>query len=235
VTPNYPVAAKRVIRDNGIWARTLKRPNVHLLTDTISRITPKGVVTADGVEHEVDAIVYGTGFQASRFLTPMRITGRHGTDLHDHWAGDARAYLGITVPDFPNFFLMYGPNTNIVINGSIVYFSECETRYIVGCVELLLTHGHRALDVRKDVHDAFNDRIDAENRRMAWGVSKVSSWYKSASGRVAQNWPFTLLEFWQRTRQPDPADYVLFDAGGHVSEAPHFAVHSKHHDFVPVT
>ena len=108
-------------------------------------------------------IIYGTGFHASKFLTPMTVTGRDGVDLHEHWDGDARAYLGVTVPGFPNLFCLYGPNTNIVVNGSIVYFSECGVRYILGCLRLLLDGGHRALDVRKDVHDEFNERVDAEN------------------------------------------------------------------------
>jgi 4-hydroxyacetophenone monooxygenase len=209
VMPHYPPMAKRVIRDNGIWARTLTRDSVHLVTEPIARIVPEGVETADGVVHEADVLVYGTGFQASRFLTPMRVTGRGGIDLHETWCGDARAYLGITVPGFPNLFLMYGPNTNIVINGSIIFFSECEARYIVEAVRLLLETGHHALDVREDVHDDFNEAVDASNRRMAWGASSVNSWYKNATGRVAQNWPFSLLEYWRRTRRPDPADYEL--------------------------
>jgi 4-hydroxyacetophenone monooxygenase len=209
VLPSYPVGAKRILRDNGIWARTLKRDNVRLLAGGIERITPSGVVTADGVEHEVDVLIYGTGFTASAFLTPMRVTGRDGVDLHEQWGGDARAYLGVTVPGFPNLFCLYGPNTNIVVNGSIVYFSECGVRYIVGCLGLLLRNRKRRLDVRKDIHDEFNERVDAENRAMAWGWSDVNSWYKNAQGRVSQNWPFTLLEYWQRTREPDPGDFVL--------------------------
>src|SRR5262249_40166935 len=169
VVPTYPPGAKRILRDNGVWARALTRDNVTLVTDTIREITPPGIVTENGVEHDVDVIVYGTGFQASNFLTPMRVTGRGGVDLHEQWAGDARAYLGVSIPGFPNFFCLYGPNTNIVINGSIVFFSECGARYILGCVELLLRSGHAALDVRKDVHDEFNERVDAENRQMAWG------------------------------------------------------------------
>jgi len=207
--PRYPVAAKRIIRDNGVWATALKRDNVRLVTTGIDRITPTGIVTADGVAHEVDVIVYGTGFQASRFLTPMSVTGRGGVDLHERWDGDARAYLGIAVPGFPNLFCLYGPNTNIVVNGSIVYFSECGVRYILSCLELLLRTGHRALEVRKDVHDEFNEQVDAGNRAMAWGRSGVNSWYKNERGRVAQNWPFTLLEYWQRTLRPDPDDFDL--------------------------
>jgi 4-hydroxyacetophenone monooxygenase len=211
VVPAYPPAAKRLLRDNGVWAGALKRPNVDLVTEPIARITPTGIVTAEGVEHEVDVIVYGTGFQASKFLTPMTVRGRNGVDLHETWEGDARAYLGITIPNFPNLFCLYGPNTNIVINGSIIYFSECGVRYILGCLRMLLEGGHRGLDVRTEVHDRFNERVDAENRRMAWGASEVSSWYKNDRGRVAQNWPFTLLEYWQQTLQPDPDDYAMLD------------------------
>ena len=209
VVPTYPVGAKRILRDNGIWARTLTRDNVQLVTEKITEINPAGVVTGDGAEHPIDVLIIGTGFEASKFLMPMRIVGRGGLDLHEVWGADARAYLGITVPGFPNLFCLYGPNTNIVINGSIVYFSECEVRYVLGCLGLLLAAGHGALDCRADVHDAYNRAIDAENARMAWGASTVNSWYKSTTGRVSQNWPFTLLEFWCRTREPDPADYEL--------------------------
>jgi 4-hydroxyacetophenone monooxygenase len=209
VLPRYPPVAKRVVRDNGIWARTLGRENVELITDGIAEITEKGVRMVDGTEHVVDVIVYGTGFQASRFLTPMRVTGVGGVDLHERWDGEARAYLGLTIPEFPNLFLMYGPNTNLVINGSIIYFSECEARYILESVRLLLAEGRGAMEVRADVHDAYNEGVDAENRQMAWGASSVNTWYKNASGRVTQNWPYSLLDYWERTRAPDPEDYVL--------------------------
>jgi 4-hydroxyacetophenone monooxygenase len=208
-TPTYPPGAKRVIRDNGVWARTLKRDNVRLVTDPVREITPAGVVTAGGGLHDVDVLIYGTGFTASQFLAPMRVTGRGGLDLHEQWRGEPRAYLGVTIPGFPNLFCLYGPNTNIVINGSIIYFSECGTRYILGLLRLLLAGGHRAVEVRRDVHDRYNTAVDAENRRMAWGASDVNSWYKGPSGRSAQNWPFTLLEYWRRTLAPDPGDYEL--------------------------
>lgn len=209
VVPHYPPFSKRFVRDNGIWARTLGRDDVALETGAIAEITETGVRTADGVDHPADVIIYGTGFAASDFLTPMRVQGRDGLDLHEWWDGEARAYLGLTIPHFPNLFLMYGPNTNIVINGSIIYFSELEARYIHESVRMLLAGGHRSMDVKPEVHDAYNERVDAANRRMAWGHSAVNTWYKNASGRITQNWPFSLLDFWQWTRTPDPADYDL--------------------------
>jgi 4-hydroxyacetophenone monooxygenase len=209
VVPQYPPASKRIIVDDGGWAQMLHRDNVTLTTTGIERIVPEGVVTVDGELHEFDVLLYGTGFQPSKFLNPMKIVGRGGVELHERWDGNARAYLGVTVPGFPNFFMLYGPNTNIVVNGSIIWFSECEVRYVLDCIRSILAGDHRALDVKEDVHDRYNEAIDAENLRMAWGVSTVNSWYKSESGRVAQNWPFPLLEYWKRTRQVDPADYEL--------------------------
>ncbi len=208
-TPDYPPGAKRALIDDGTWLRSLKRDNVHLLTDPIQEITPKGVLTKSGVEHEFDVLVYATGFYASRFLQPMKIYGKGGVELHDAWDGEPRAYKGISIPGFPNLFCCYGPNTNIVVNGSIIFFSECEIRYILGCLALLMKRHDAAMDCRRDVHDTYNERIDAGNRSMAWGQSSVNTWYKNDSGRITQNWPFTLLEFWQQTRDPDAADYTF--------------------------
>ncbi len=177
------------------------------MIDGIREITPRGVVTCDGVEHPADVIVYGTGFQASKFLAPMTISGRGGIDLNRQWDGDARAYMGITVPNFPNFFMLYGPNTNIVVNGSIIYFSECEVRYVLGCLRMLLESGRNAIDCRREVHDAYNERIDRANRERVWGVATVNSWYRNQKGRVAQNWPFNLIDYWRQTLEPNPADY----------------------------
>jgi 4-hydroxyacetophenone monooxygenase len=207
--PDYPPGGKRMLRDNGVWLGALKRDNVRLLTDDIREITAKGIVTSDGVLHEVDVIIYGTGFKASDFLFPMRIIGRDGIALSSHWAGDARAYLGMTIPGFPNLFCIYGPNTNIVVNGSIIFFSECSVRYIMGCLRLLLETDSRSLECRQPVHDEFNRKVDEANAGMAWGAAQVDSWYKNAKGRVSQNWPFALVDYWRRTVEPDPDDFVL--------------------------
>ena len=209
VTPAYPMGGKRALVDNGVWMEALKRDNVDLVTTPIARVTPEGVETKDGVSHPADVLIYGTGFHASRFLWPMRIVGRGGKDLNDVWKGDARAYLGMTTPGFPNLFMIYGPNTNIVVNGSIIFFSECSVRYIVGCLKLMAETGADAIEVKPEVHDAFNAKVDAANALMAWGAPQVSSWYKNATGRVSQNWPFPLVDYWTATVAPNPADFTL--------------------------
>ncbi len=214
LVPQYPVGGKRALRDNGVYIAALARDNVDLITEGIEAITPGGIRTVDGVEHEVDVIIYGTGFRASDFLRTFRVFGRGGQELHEQWHGDARAYLGMTVPGYPNFFMLYGPNTNIVVNGSIFFFSECSVRYIVECIKLLAETGHQTLEPLPGVFDEFNRRVDDENERMAWGAPNVSSWYKNASGRVSQNWPFPLVDYWSATLKPDPRDFAYDQAAG---------------------
>ncbi len=209
VMPDYPVGGKRLLRDNGVWLAALQRDNVDLVTDPIARIVPDGVVTKDGTHRHADVLIYGTGFQASNFLGSFRVKGLGGVDLHERWSGDARAYLGVVVPDFPNFFMIYGPNTNIVVNGSIIFLSECGVRYVVEAARLLAESNAKAISVKQAVHDAFNARVDAENRRMAWGQPGVSSWYKNDLGRVSQNWPFPLVDYWAATRSADPKEFEL--------------------------
>jgi len=214
VTPQYPPGGKRILFDNGNWIRALRRDNVKLVTDKIAEINETGVKTANGKQYDADVLIYGTGFLASRFLWPMQVKGKGGVDLQTQWNGDPRAYLGITIPNFPNLFCLYGPNTNIVVNGSIVFFSECEVRYVLNCIRTLLEEGHAALDCKKSVHDEFNKMIDEGNLNMAWGAANVPTWYKNEKGRVTQNWPFTLVEFWNQTRRVNPADYTFIDARG---------------------
>ena len=211
--PEYPPAGKRMLVDNGHWFKALKRDNVELVTDPIERINANGVETKSGRQIDADVLIYGTGFYASRLLFPMRLHGVDGVELRERWGADPRAYLGIVMPGYPNLFCCYGPNTNIVVNGSIIFFSECEMRYIMGCLRLLIERGEAAMDCRQDIHDAYNAKIDAGNLEMAWGSPNVSSWYKNEHGRVTQNWPFTLLEFWNQTKAPDAGDFT-FPASG---------------------
>jgi 4-hydroxyacetophenone monooxygenase len=209
MVPHYPPFAKRALRDDGRWAAALSRPDVDLVTTPIDEITPNGVLTADGEEYPADVLIYGTGFRASEFVAPMKVFGRGGVELSEEWDGDAQAYLGLTVPGFPNLFLLYGPNTNLVINGSILIMVECQVRYAVEAIGRLLRGGHRTMSCRRDVHERYGRDMEEGNARMVWGVADVPTWYRNARGRVTQNWPFDLHTYWDRTREPDLADYEL--------------------------
>ncbi|MDV7352744.1 NAD(P)/FAD-dependent oxidoreductase [Rhodococcus oxybenzonivorans] len=213
VIPDYPPYAKRMLRDDGRWAATLKRDDVRVVIQPITGVVSRGIDTADGASHEVDVIIYGTGFRASEFLAPMEVVGRGGLRLHDFWGGEPRANVGVAVPNFPNLFLLYGPNTNLVVNGSIVLFSEAEVDYVMACLRTLLEADARTIDCKSEALDRFYERVDEASAAMAFGVDGVSSWYKSASGRVSQNWPLSTFEFWQRTRGPEPDEYVLGSSG----------------------
>lgn len=207
--PDYPPGGKRPVLDDGSYISALKRDNVSLLTDPIDKIVEQGIVTADGTLHEFDVLIYGTGFAADQFLVTMQVYGRNGRELVSSWDGDAHAYKGVMVSDFPNFYTLYGPNTNIVIGSSIVFFVECQLRYISGCLKLQVEEGCRSLECRKELMDAYNEQIDALNSQRAWGAPAVSSWYKNKRGRVTQNWPGTHGEYWQQMRAPGVEELMI--------------------------
>ena len=209
MVPHFPPFAKRALRDDGRWAAALSRPDVDLVTTPIAEVTAHGVRTRDGEERPADVIIYGTGFSASDFVAPMRVFGAGGVELSEEWGGDAQAYLGMTVPGFPNFFMLYGPNTNLVINGSILIMVECQVRYAVEAIGRLLRDGHRTMTVRRQVHERYGREMEEGNALMVWGVADVPTWYRNPHGRVTQNWPFDLHTYWARTRDPDLADYEL--------------------------
>ena len=209
MVPHFPPFAKRALRDDGRWAAACGREHVDLITTPIEEITSSGVRTSDGVEHPADVLIYGTGFTASDFVAPMRVVGTGGLELNEEWAGDAKAYLGMTVPGFPNFFMLYGPNTNLVINGSILIMVECQVHYVTESIGHLLGAGRRTMSCRRDVHEAYAVEMEEGNAKMVWGVADVPTWYRNRHGRVTQNWPFDLHQYWDRTRAPDLADYEL--------------------------
>jgi 4-hydroxyacetophenone monooxygenase len=209
MVPHFPPFAKRALRDDGRWAAACGREHVELITTPIEEITSSGVRTSDGVEHPADVLIYGTGFTASDFVAPMRVVGTGGLELNEEWAGDAKAYLGMTVPGFPNFFMLYGPNTNLVINGSILIMVECQVHYVTEAIGRLLGARRRTMSCRRDVHEAYAVEMEEGNATMVWGVADVPTWYRNKHGRVTQNWPFDLHQYWDRTRAPDLADYEL--------------------------
>ena len=202
VTPDEPMGCKRVLFTSA-WLPTLARPDVDLVTTPIESVTPAGIRTTDGVEHPCDVLVYGTGFAATEFLTPMRVTGRGGARLDEVWRDGAHAYLGMAVPGFPNMFLVYGPNTNTG-NTSVVYFHEAQARYIVQAVRAL-TAGAQPLDVRPEVAAAYDAELQSRLAGSVW--TACSSWYRTPGGRVVTNWPGMAGEYRRRTARLRLGDF----------------------------
>jgi cation diffusion facilitator CzcD-associated flavoprotein CzcO len=201
--PAYPLGCKRILFTND-YLPALAQPDVDVETRRIAEITEKGVRVEDGTEIEADVLIYGTGFAATEFLGRMAVRGLGGRSLADEWSGGARAYLGITVPGFPNLFCVYGPNTNLGA-GSIIYMIERQARYIRQAVERLTRPGVSYLDVRPEVEERYDREVQRRLGRSVW--TACTSWYRQADGRVTTNWPGLVTEYDRRTRRFDVADY----------------------------
>jgi cation diffusion facilitator CzcD-associated flavoprotein CzcO len=200
--PDYRIGCKRLLFSND-WFPALRRPNVEVVTEPVTALTPTGVRSGDGVEHPVDVVIYGTGFLATEFLAPVRITGVGGRELSAEWSDGAHAYLGMAVPGFPNMFIVYGPNTNLGGN-SIIYMMERQYRYVRQVVRRLAERGG-CVQVRRPVADAFDREVQT---RLSCGVwSACSSWYHDGSGRIPTNWPGLVWEYGRRTRRVDFTEY----------------------------
>ena len=210
VVPGYPATGKRTLQDNGSWLRTLTRANVELVRAGIDHIESDAVVTEDGTRYPADIIVYATGFQANKMLWPMTIRGRDGEILSERWGQRPSAYLGITVPGYPNFFCMYGPGTNLAHGGSLIFHSECQMRYITECLELLINGGHACLEPREDKATEWHERSQAEMRKMVWSQPSIKhSFYKNSFGEVHILSPWRLVDYWSWTREPNRDDFVI--------------------------
>lgn len=203
LTPGYELGCKRVLISSDYY-KALVRENVELVTSPIESVTADGVVTADGEERRVDTIVLGTGFRSNDFVAPMRVEGIGGRSLADAWADGAEAYLGLSVSGFPNFFLMYGPNTNLGA-GSIVYMIESQARHVIEAVRLLDRTGATYLDVMAGAQDEFGREMQSRLDGSVW--TGCESWYRDSHGRNTNNWPGLMWEYRRRTRHLDPSRY----------------------------
>jgi 4-hydroxyacetophenone monooxygenase len=213
VIPEFPPYGKRMLRDSN-WFPTLTRDNVELVTGTVKEITETGVVDKDGAEHPADVIILATGFKAQMPLYPMHIVGTKGS-IREAWAGDnPRAHLGITVPHFPNMFVLYGPNTNGGHGGSAVYNSECQVRYTMQALREMIEREADVVEVREEPFEAYNARVDAEHAQLVWTHPGVKNWYRNASGRVVTNSPWRLCEYRNLTAEFDPEEYLITKADG---------------------
>jgi cation diffusion facilitator CzcD-associated flavoprotein CzcO len=205
LTPDYPIGCKRILISDDYY-QSLCRENVRVVTSPIERILPDGVRTADGRVHPADTLIFATGFETTSFLAPMQIEGLGGRKLEEEWREGAEAYLGVAVAGFPNLFLLYGPNTNLGHN-SIIFMIECQVGYVVRCIRELFGRDLAWLDVRREAQTRYNAELQRDLGKTAWAAG-CSSWYKTASGKVTNNWSGFTVDYWRRTRRPRLSDFA---------------------------
>ena len=208
VLPPFPPFSKRMLLDNG-WFRTLARQHVNLVGSPVVQVEENGVVTGDGAFHAADVLIWATGFDVVNLLAPLRVRGRGGRLLHDEWQGDdARAYLGTVVPGFPNFFCLYGPNTQFGHGGSLITILERQTHYLMSLLEQMFAADCPTVEVRREVYDRYNRAVDDTHARMIWQVSGVRSYFLNSKGRNVVNNPFRIIDFWTMTELADLSEYL---------------------------
>ena len=207
VTPDYAMGCKRILLSSDYYP-ALNRSNVDLRTSGVSEVRERSVVTGDGEEHPVDAIIYGTGFHVVDAFDHLRITGRDGRELQDAWSEGMEAYLGITVSQFPNLFFLLGPNTGLGHN-SVVFMIESQINYVLSCLRPILRGDVGGFDVRQDVQDEFNREIQSQLSGAVWSAGGCRSWYIDANGVNRTVWPEFTGKYWWRTRKIDTSDYEV--------------------------
>jgi cation diffusion facilitator CzcD-associated flavoprotein CzcO len=203
LTPDYRLGCKRILISNDYYP-ALSRDNVDVVTDRISAIEPTGIRTEDGTLHEVDALIFGTGFRVVDYIASMKITGRAGQELNAVWRSSVRNYLGINVSGFPNLFLLMGPNTGLGHN-SMIFMIEAQVRYAVDALRAMRERDLVSIDVRPEVEQRFREEMSRRMKGTVW-TSGCNSWYQAPDGDVLL-WPGFTFEYWRRTRAVRLADY----------------------------
>jgi cation diffusion facilitator CzcD-associated flavoprotein CzcO len=206
LTPDYAIGCKRILLSSD-WYPAITSPGVELVTSGIREVRERSIVDGDGVEHELDTIVFATGFVPTDPPIARRLRGREGRTLSETWQGSPQAYLGTTVAGFPNLFLFYGPNTNLG-HSSIVYILESQTNYVMSALAAMDERGAACVEVRPQVQDVFNEELQERLQSSVWN-SGCSSWYLDRHGHNSIQWPGFTFEFRRRTRRFEPADYRL--------------------------
>jgi cation diffusion facilitator CzcD-associated flavoprotein CzcO len=217
LTPDYEIFCKRIILSNE-WYPAIQEPNVDIVSSGVREVREHAIVDNDGVEREIDTLIFATGFRPAELPIAERVRGRAGRSLAEAWAGSPQAYLGTTVSGFPNLFLLYGPNLNLG-HSSIVYMLESQTNYVLDALRTMRRRGAAELEVRAEAQDAYNEEIQERLARTVWNTGGCGSWYFDANGRNSIQWPGHTFEFRRRTRRFDAASYRLAPAARPTSRA----------------
>lgn len=204
--PDYPPFGKRMLLDNG-WYHTLKRNNVTLVTDRVASVTENGLVLASGDNVDVDVIIWATGFHATHFLSSLDVFGEHGIRLRDTWGeDDPRAYLGVSIPHFPNFFMLGGPHS-LPGSGSFMYFMELQARYLRSLIAKMFDDGVTAIAATDEATDRYNQLVDELHAKTVWSHPGFGTYYRNSKGRVIFVMPFLNVEYWEFVRDPSLDDF----------------------------
>ena len=198
LTPNHPFGAKRPLASNS-YLQTFNRPNVELVVDPIEKITSRTVVTRDGTQREVDTLLLATGFDTQAYVSKIDLVGRDGLRIQDAWREGPEAYFGVTTSGFPNLFMLYGPNTNG--GNSIILMLEFQVEYMLRLIREVDAAGADWIDVRRDVMDAYNDRLQEELNRVEVWQSGANDYYRTSSGRIVTQWPHGFLVYKERAAE----------------------------------
>lgn len=206
VTPDFPPYGKRILLDNG-WYRTLTKPHVTLVDDAVDRVEGNWIHSVGGEAHEVDVLIVATGYDVARYLSPVDVAGRGGVTVREAWDDDdSRAYLGTVIPEFPNFFMLYGPNTQLGHGGSFIFIVECQIDYVLRVLRHMNDHSLREVECRHDVYDAYNEKVQAMHQKMIWSHFGMSTYFRNSRGRIVTQNPWRLVDFWKLTREADVAN-----------------------------
>ena len=210
LTPDYDIGCKRIVLSND-WYPALQAPNVELISSGVEELREHSIVGADGVEHEIDTLIFATGFKPAELPIATRIHGRDGSSLAEVWGGSPEAYLGTTVAGFPNLLLFYGPNLNTGHN-SIVYMLESQFTYVLDALRTMRERGAGVVEVRPEAQRTFNEKLQRSMKGTVWTTGGCASWYIDRNGLNTTLWPGWTWDFRRRTRRFDPAPYVLSPA-----------------------
>ena len=216
LTPDHPFGCKRLVFATD-YLQTLTQPHVEVVSSPARSLRSRSLVTEDGAELDVDVVLCATGYAAADYLGQIDVVGEGGASLHETWSDGAYAYLGMAVPGFPNFFMLYGPNTNVGSN-SVIFMLEAQARYIVRALKHMRRRGKSYVAVRPEAMARFIAKIDEWMQGTVW-LTRCSNYFRAANGRVVTQWPRSARAFWGMTRRFRAVDYT-FDPPSQPSSGP---------------
>ncbi|MEY2972545.1 MAG: hypothetical protein RI886_322, partial [Pseudomonadota bacterium] len=200
LTPTYPIGCKRILVSDDYY-QAMNNTKLKLVTDPIDRFDQYGLTTQNGVSYESDVIIYATGFKTNEFLSPINFIGKQDCNLDNLWENGAESYKGICIKNFPNFFMLYGPNTNLGSN-SIIFMVEQQVKFIIKCIKKVKSKNFKSIEIKESIFDQYNLSIQKDMLKTVW-LASCDSWYKNKHGKVVNNWPKSPTSYYFHMKFPN--------------------------------